>query len=241
MREARSLTKHPRFKGVISDVGGPTANMYAISCTHRSGAKCKRRCLFPSPCPKLNPDHLPQRNLLSMLRKIPGINHVFVASGIRHDLVMADPSHEEYIDMLAAYHVSGQLKLAPEHSEASVLNAMGKPDPKSLLEFREKFTHSSARHNKKQFLTYYFIAAHPGCTEEDMKKLSRFVSSKLHIRPEQVQLFTPTPSTYATLMYATGCDPFSGQKLFVEKSVKNRVAQKTQITPASLTGRKKRR
>ncbi len=231
LREAKKITEHPLFRGVISDVGGPTANMYDISCPRRASGTCNRRCLFPDTCAHLHPDHSSQIKLLCALRNLPGVKHVFIASGIRHDLVMADPSPDAYINTLAEYHVSGQIKLAPEHSEPAVLNAMGKPGPRGLLDFRRAFMLASERADKKQFLTYYLIAAHPGCSDADMNKLRAFCSSQLKIRPEQVQLFTPTPSTYSTLMYVTGRNPFTNTDLFVEKNPRKRTLQKTLITP----------
>ncbi|MBN2049046.1 MAG: YgiQ family radical SAM protein, partial [Spirochaetales bacterium] len=167
VEEGRAFTRHPRFKGIISDVGGPTANMYMTGCS--LPVPCSRaQCLFPQPCPKLNTDHSPQLRLLENLRQLPGVRHVFIASGLRHDLVLADPKHEEYINALVRHHVSGQCKTAPEHVQKSILKVMRKPLPESLLTFKNLFDRFSQDAGKKQFLTYYFIAAHPGCTLQDM-------------------------------------------------------------------------
>ncbi len=230
LQEARALAAHPRFKGTIQDVGGPTANMYGFECLRKLEGKgcCEHmRCLYPRPCAALGVDHGPQLALLKKLRKIPGVERVIVASGIRHDMVMADEKHgDAYLREVVAHHVSGRMKIAPEHSEAAVLAKMGKPGRSSLLAFRDRFYELTKRLGKKQYLTYYLIAAHPGCTEADMQALRRFCAGELKVKPEQVQVFTPTPSTYSTLMYWTERDPFSGSPCFVEKSVRGRERQK---------------
>ena len=233
LSEARRLSAHPRFKGVLLDVGGPTANMYGFECERkqRRGACRHRRCLFPKVCEHLPVDHARQRNLLKALRRLPGMRKVFVASGLRCDLVMADrQSGKAYVDALAGRHVSGQLKIAPEHTEPEVLARMGKPGG-DLLPFRERFLQASRKAGKRQFLTYYFIAAHPGTTAAHMRKLKSFCRDQLHLAPEQVQIFTPTPSTYSTLMYWTGRDPFRREKLFVEKAPREKQRQKALLLP----------
>jgi len=233
IKEAKSFLKDKNFKGIISDVGGPTANMYGFECAKKlkSGTCNNKRCVAPVTCTALHPTHKPQIELLKTLRKIPGIKRVFVASGIRFDMVLDDKQHgEEYLKEIVQHHTSGQMKIAPEHSEDKVLNLMGKPGKRYLREFREKFFKYSKEAGKNQFLTYYLIAAHPGCTERDMKKLKEFSSEKLSALPEQVQIFTPTPSTYSTLMYYTEIDPFTGNKLFVEKDINKMIAQKNIIT-----------
>ena len=161
------------------------------------------------------------------LRRIPGVKKVFVAYGIRYDMLLADAQHgKEYLKEIVAHHVSGQLKIAPEHSEEHVLAKMGKPGRADLIKFKQLFDDYSAEEHKNQFLTYYLIAAHPGCSEADMRRLKQFASQELHISPEQVQIFTPSPSTYSSLMYYTGLDPFSRQPLFVEKDIARRERQK---------------
>ncbi len=227
--EAERFVRHPLFRGVISDVGGPTANMYGIDCARkrREGACGGRKCLFPRVCPALKSDHSAQLALLRRLRALKGVRHVFVASGVRPDLVAADGRHGcEYIGELVRHHVSGQLKLAPEHTVAHVLEAMGKPGVESLLEFKDRFDAASKACGKRQFLTYYFIAAHPGCTEADMRELRRFALRRLKLSPEQVQIFTPTPLTDSTAMYYTGIDPRTGHEVFVERSQGARRRQK---------------
>jgi uncharacterized radical SAM protein YgiQ len=231
--EAQRLASHPKFKGYIHDVGGPTANMYGFSCTasNHKGICNHRRCLYPNICTHLDVNHKKQQQLLEKLRAIPGIKKAFVNSGIRYDLVCADKHcGESYLKDLAEHHVSGQMKLAPEHADQGVLNRMGKAGIASLLEFRDRFLKISREKGKKQFLTYYFLAAHPGCTEMDMKRLKSFVNKNLKLSPEQVQIFTPTPSTYSTLMYFTGLDPFTGEKIFVEKDPVCKKKQKDILT-----------
>jgi uncharacterized radical SAM protein YgiQ len=229
LAEARLLTGLPDFKGYILDVGGPTANMYGFECPLKlkQGACIEKRCIYPLVCKTLKPDHQRQINLLRRLRQVPGIKKVFVGSGIRYDLVMADIANgNQYLQEIAENHVSGQLKVAPEHSEPGVLEKMGKPGAADLLEFKRRFDEFSQKAGKKQFLTYYLIAAHPGCSEADMHHLKQFVSRELHNSPEQVQLFTPLPSTYSALMYHTGLDPFNLKPLFVEKDLARRDKQK---------------
>ena len=232
LNEARRMTRHPHFKGVISDVGGPTANMYGFECNVKMKKGCcpDKRCLFPQICPNLPVDHSKQIDVLSSIRKLADVKKVFVASGIRHDMVLHDQRHGmHYLRDVVKHHVSGQMKIAPEHSEYRVLKFMGKPDTKSLLIFKELFYKFTKELKKEQYLTYYFIAAHPGCTDRDMQKLHTFVTTKLGLIPEQVQLFTPTPSTYATLMYYTQRDPFTGKPIFVERDPARRNRQKTII------------
>jgi uncharacterized radical SAM protein YgiQ len=229
IEEAKILTTLKDFKGYIHDVGGPTANMFGYECKKKlkSGSCEDRRCLSPEICPVLKADHSAYKNLLVELRKIKKVKKIFVGSGIRYDLLATDILHgEKLIDEIANHHVSGQLKIAPEHNQDFVLEKMGKPNHNNLLWFKGKFDESSRIAGKKQFLTYYFIAAHPGCTDYDMSALRNFTDSKLKIHPEQVQIFTPTPSTYSTLMYYTGKDPFSGEELFVEKDPIRKQKQK---------------
>jgi len=229
LAEAELLTRIEGFKGYIQDIGGPTANMYGYECSKKlkSGACQDQRCLSPDVCPALKVTHLPNIKLLKQIRNIKGIKKVFISSGIRYDLLFSDGNYcDDYFHELTNHHVSGQLKIAPEHSEKKVLDKMGKPDHKNLLRFKDKFDDFSRTAGKKQFLTYYLIAAHPGCDESDMQKLKTFTSMKLNIKPEQVQIFTPTPSTYSTLMYYTEQDPFTGESVFVEKDPERKQKQK---------------
>lgn len=229
LQEAERLAAMPRFKGIIQDVGGPTANMYGFECAKKlkSGSCARKRCLYPEICSQLKVDHSKQIDLLRELRLVKGVRKVFVASGIRYDMVLADRAHgSKYLKDVVNHHVSGQMKVAPEHTENNVLRHMGKPGKESLLRFKGEFERLSAETGRRQFLTYYLIAAHPGCTEEDMRRLRTFTSQKLNIHPEQVQVFTPTPSTYSSLMYYTEMDPFTGEKLFVEKETGRKERQK---------------
>lgn len=231
--EAEAITHHPDFKGIIRDLGGPTANMYQIECRKKinSGACLDKRCIFPEICPVLKIDHSPQIDMLNKIRKIPGIRKVFIGSGIRYDMVMADQQCGlSYLHEVVNHHVSGQLKVAPEHTDPYVLKMMGKPSNQSLNAFREQFQRITREAKKEQYLTYYLIAAYPGCSDAEMKKLKEYAITYLQISPEQVQVFTPTPSTYASVMYYTEQDPFTGKKIFVEKSLKNKTHQKEIVT-----------
>jgi len=229
LREARTLATLTGFKGRIHDVGGPTANMYGFECRKKllTGACSDRSCLHPDVCPNLHPDHRPQIALLRKLREIPGIRQAIVASGIRYDLLLADRKQGiPYLREVIRHHISGQMKIAPEHSEERVLKCMGKPGRGALIAFHDLFCRLTAEAGKDQYLTYYLIAAHPGCTQADMEALRRFAGRELALQPEQVQLFTPAPATISTLMYHTGRDPWSGKRLFVEKTQAGREFQK---------------
>jgi uncharacterized radical SAM protein YgiQ len=233
LREAKLLTKLRGFKGYILDVGGPTANMYGIECHKKlkSGSCTDKRCLYPQICQSLKINHKKQMEILQKIRQIEGVKRVFVASGIRYDMVLDDQKYgEKYLSELVKHHISGQLKIAPEHTENNVLEKMGKPDRGYLKRFRDKFIQINKEQRKKQFLTYYLIAAHPGCREEDMYRLKEYTSKELKLNPEQVQIFTPTPSTYSTLMYYTERDPFTGKAIYVEKNLKKKGRQKEIVT-----------
>lgn len=233
VREAETIALQPGFKGTIHDAGGATANMYGIECRKKilEGACSDRRCLVPEICEKLDVNHSRQLSLLRSLRGVKGVKRVIVASGIRYDLVLADKKHGlEYLRELLRFHVSGQMKIAPEHMENRVLGLMGKPGSDVLLKFRELFYQVTGKMGKEQHLSYYIIAAHPGCTDKDMSSMGRFAREMLKLNPRQVQIFTPTPSTYSSLMYWTEKDPFTGEKVFVEKSFKGRERQKKIVT-----------
>lgn len=232
--EIKEITKMKKFKGNIADVGGPTANMYQVECKKKLkfGACQDRRCLYPQKCPALKIDHSKQVDLLKRLKGIDKIKKIFIASGIRYDMILDDKKcGQMYMEEIIKDHVSGQMKIAPEHTEDKVLSLMGKQGKAPLKEFKEKFYEINKKLGKKQFLTYYLIAAHPGCNEKDMLDLKRFASAELRVNPEQVQIFTPTPSTYSTLMYYTEMDPFTGKKLFVEKDNGKKQKQKDILIP----------
>ncbi|MDI9566870.1 MAG: YgiQ family radical SAM protein [Brevefilum fermentans] len=233
LAEARRLTRLPDFKGYIFDLSGPTANMYGFECPIKlqQGSCQDQSCLYPDICPSLPVDHQVQTRLLQKLRQVEGVKKVFIGSGLRYDLLLADHAHGgAYLKALVQHHTSGQLKVAPEHTQPQVLALMRKPGIDRLLEFKRRFENLSAAVKKKLFLSYYLIAAHPGCTLEDMFALKRFASRELGLLPEQVQVFTPTPSTYASLMYYTEKDPFTGEALFVEKNPAGKQRQKAVIT-----------
>ena len=232
LKEASVLTKHPEFKGYIHDVGGPTANMYGIECQRKKtkGTCRNKRCLTPVVCNKLEISHLSQIALLKKIRQMPKVKKVFIGSGIRHDLVLNDQTYGlQYLEEIIRYHISGQLKVAPEHSEDHILALMGKPPIESFMKFFRSFEKINRRMGKKQFLTCYFIAAYPGCTLKDMERLNRFSRRVLKFRPRQIQIFTPSPSTPATLMYCTGKAYDSGKPIFVEKDKRNKEKQKNLI------------
>ena len=239
LREARRIASRPGFNGVIKDVGGPTANMYGIECPKKihSGRCADRRCLGSKPCPSLPIDHSRQTALLRELSSIPGVRRVFVNSGIRYDMIVADKAHgQEYLDAIVADHVSGQMKVAPEHVSDDVLRLMGKPGRRTLEEFRSMFAESLSRCGKEEYLTYYFMAAHPGCTEDHMRELAAYCRGTLRIHPEQVQVFTPTPSSYSTAMYRTSKDR-RGRDVRVERSIQKRQRQKEIVTGRGRDGR----
>jgi uncharacterized radical SAM protein YgiQ len=233
LEEVRSFEQHPKYRGVIADVGGPTANMYGFECAKKlaKGSCEEKRCLFPKGCKSLKPTHKRQIDLLRRLRREKGVRHLFIASGIRTDLILDDRAHgEAYLQEILSHHVSGQMKIAPEHADDRVLALMGKPGKKSLLAFKARFDAINKRAKNRQFLTYYFIAAHPGCSEKEMADLKRFSSGALGLSPEQVQVFTPTPGTYSSLMYYTGLNPWSGESLFVERDNGKKEKQKRLLT-----------
>ncbi|MBU4009748.1 MAG: DUF3362 domain-containing protein, partial [Proteobacteria bacterium] len=233
IREAKLLAAHPDFKGYILDVGGPTANMYGFECEKKlsSGSCTDKRCIYPKICSMLKPDHQKQINLLKNLRKINGIKKIFISSGLRYDLLLDDKINgEKYLKEIILHHISGQLKIAPEHTEDKILNLMGKPGTKSLIEFVDKFYKYTEEAGKEQYLTYYFMVSHPGCNEDEINKMKSFISNRLKINTEQVQVFTPTPSTYSTLMYYTQVNPFNNNKIYVEKDISKKDNLKKFIT-----------
>ncbi|MBI5587042.1 MAG: YgiQ family radical SAM protein [Deltaproteobacteria bacterium] len=245
LAEAGEMTRHPLFKGRIHDAGGPSANMYGSGCERMEKKGCcpKKSCISPKVCPLLKLGHAELLSLLKALRAVKGVKKVVVASGLRHDLVLADKKDgERYLKELVLHHVSGQMKIAPEHSEANVLEKMGKPgcDRDALIKFKELFYRFTQEAGLKQFLSYYLMAAHPGCDISDMKRLKSFALKELGTLPEQVQVFTPTPSTYSTLIYWTEHDPKTGKPCFVEKSERGREEQKSILAGPNIRNEKKR-
>lgn len=242
IHEAKNLVEHPGFKGIISDLGGPTANMYGVECSaNRDTEYCpSKNCTVPSVCGRLKLNHRGQLKLLRKLRKIRGIKKVFISSGIRHDLVLADGEEgKKYLEELMRHHVSGQMKIAPEHTEETVVKLMGKSGRELLDEFIDLFTNIKKRTEKNIFLTYYFMAAHPGCGDREMKDLKKYAQERLKMVPRQVQIFTPSPSTLSTCVYFTGTVPSTGKKVFVEREMKRKVRQKHILTGKKIRDLKK--
>ena len=229
LKEAKLFTTYKDFKGVISDIGGPTANMYGYECSKKlSKGTCEEKsCMFPTMCKALKPTHQKQIELLRKVRKIEGIKKAFIASGVRYDLISDDKVHGyEYLKEIVNHHISGQMKIAPEHIDDEILGLMGKPGKQSLVDFKILFDRLNKESGKKQFLTYYLIAAHPGCEDKHMQNLKDFATNVLKMSPEQAQVFTPTPSTYSTLMYYTGLHPQTRKPLFVERDIHKKEKQK---------------
>ncbi|MGL4732758.1 MAG: YgiQ family radical SAM protein [Fusobacteriaceae bacterium] len=244
IKEVENIAGEKGFKGYISDVGGPTANMYGIECEKKikSGACKGKNCLYPKTCSQLPLNHTKQIKLLRNLKKIKNIKKIFIASGIRYDLILDDTKCGNlYLEELIKDHISGQMKIAPEHTEDKILSLMGKKGKDYLIEFKNRFYDINKKLEKKQFLTYYLIAAHPGCDEKEMNNLKKFASQELRLNPEQVQIFTPTPSTYSTLMYYTEKDPFTGKKVFVEKEISRKQRQKDVVVESKSVFKGKKR
>ena len=226
LAEAEALTKNPHFKGYIHDVGGPTANFRRPSCDKQlKYGLCKgKKCLAPAPCKQLQADHSDYIALLRKIRAIPGIKKVFIRSGIRFDYLMADPS-DEFFKELVANHVSGQLKVAPEHCSAHVLDRMGKPHIETYLKFAKKFYSYTQQIGKEQYLVPYLMSSHPGSRLKDAVELALFLKRE-KIRPEQVQDFYPTPGTLSTCMYYTELDPYTLEPVYVPKSAEDKALQR---------------
>lgn len=226
LKEAKMLTENPSFKGYIHDVGGPTANFRLPSCQNQLKAGlCKnRKCLAPKPCSQLQVSHEEYLDILREMRKIPKIKKVFIRSGVRFDYLIEDES-KEFFRELVEYHVSGQLKVAPEHCSNAVLDKMGKPHIETYKRFADEFYKITKQVNKKQYLVPYLISSHPGSTLKDAVDLAVFLK-KENIHPEQVQDFYPTPGTVSTCMFYTGIDPYTMQEVFVPKTPKEKAMQR---------------
>ncbi len=227
LREAAQITEMPDFKGYIHDVGGPTANFRAPACdkqlTH--GTCAERRCLFPTPCRQLKIDHSEYAALLRRIEALPRVKRVFIRSGIRYDYLMADPHREEFFRQLVTHHVSGQLKVAPEHCAAATLWAMGKPQISVYEAFKEEYFRLCREAGREQYLVPYLMSSHPGCTLSDAVTMALWLK-KEHYMPEQVQDFYPTPGTVSTVMYATGLDPLTGKKVYVAREYREKQLQR---------------
>ena len=229
IEEVKEITKDKDFKGYIHDVGGPTANFRHPSCKKQmEHGVCKtRQCLFPSPCKNLDADHRDYVSLLRKLRDIPKVKKVFIRSGIRFDYLLADKK-QEFLRELCEYHVSGQLKVAPEHVAGPVLSLMGKPEHKVYEEFTRQFYKMNEKIGKEQYLVPYLMSSHPGSTLKEAVELAEYCRD-LGYMPEQVQDFYPTPSTLSTCMYYTGVDPRTMQKVYVPKSPHEKAMQRALI------------
>jgi uncharacterized radical SAM protein YgiQ len=249
VREAKILSRLPDFKGYIHDLGGPTANFYAPACEkQKRGCFCSRReCLYPRPCPELRADHGPYLKTLALLRDLPGkaespagkrragtssakspglFKKIFIRSGIRFDFIGLDKKHgREFLETLCEHHVSGQLKVAPEHVSPPVLAMMGKGEAGEYERFRKDYGETNRRLGLKQYLIPYFISSHPGSTLADAVELARYLK-KTHFIPDQVQDFYPTPGTLSTVMYHTGLDPRTMEPVFVPRGEREKRLQR---------------
>lgn len=226
IREAERIVQMPNFKGYIHDVGGPTANFRHPSCEKQlTAGLCKgKKCLAPTPCKGLHADHREYLHMLRRLRKIKGVKRVFIRSGIRYDYLMADPD-DTFLRELIRYHVSGQLKVAPEHCAAAVLDKMGKPHIEAYLAFQKKFYEITKGMGKEQYLVPYLMSSHPGSTLQAAVELAVFLKQQ-HIHPEQVQDFYPTPGTLSTCMFYTELDPYTMEPVYVPKTPEEKAMQR---------------
>lgn len=226
VEEAKKLTTLNHFKGYIHDIGGPTANFRKPSCEFQlEHGLCKgKKCLAPNPCPNLVSNHAEYLDILREVRKLPRVKKVFIRSGIRYDYLLED-KNDTFFKELVENHVSGQLKVAPEHCSASVLDKMGKPHIEAYIEFSKRYFRYTGQINKEQYLVPYLMSSHPGSTLDDAIELACFLK-KNHIRPEQVQDFYPTPGTISTCMFYTELDPYTMEKVYVAKTPHDKALQR---------------
>ena len=226
VHEAEQIAKHPDFKGYIHDVGGPTANFRFPACKKQDahGLCREKRCLFPQACGNLEADHRDYLSLLRKLRTVPGVKKVFVRSGLRYDYMMADDNDEFFLE-LVKYHISGQLKVAPEHMSDNALYYMGKPSFSIYEKFRERYTRINEKLGKKQYLVPYLMSSHPGATLDDAILLAEYLN-QVGYMPEQVQDFYPTPGTLSTAMYYTELDPRTMKPVYVAKTAEEKAMQR---------------
>ena len=226
LAEAEKIINMPGFKGYIHDVGGPTANFRRPSCDlQEEHGLCKgKKCLAPKPCPNLSVDHSEYLDILRSLRQLPGVKKVFIRSGIRYDYLLCD-NDDTFFKELVEHHVSGQLKVAPEHCSAAVLDKMGKPHIEAYIKFSKQYFSYTGEINKEQYLVPYLMSSHPGSTLKDAVELAVFLK-KHHIRPEQVQDFYPTPGTISTCMFYTGLDPYAMEEVYVARTPHEKALQR---------------
>ena len=230
VNEVKRLTQKEDFKGYIHDVGGPTANFRGPGCKKqlKSGVCTHRDCLYPAVCPNMTPDHSEYLDLLRAVRAVDGVKKVFIRSGIRYDYLVADPHCDAFIDELCRYHISGTLKVAPEHISDRVLHYMRKPSKKVFLDFDKRYKAANKRLGKKQYLIPYLISSHPGSTLEDAVELAVFLKEYGFV-PDQVQDFYPTPGTLSTCMYYTELDPLTMKPVYVAKNMEEKRMQRALI------------
>ncbi len=228
--EVKKLTEKKDFKGYIHDIGGPTANFRGPACKKqlKSGVCTHKDCLYPAVCPNMTVDHSDYLDLLRAVRAVDGVKKVFIRSGIRYDYLMADPHCDEFIDELCRYHISGTLKVAPEHISDRVLYYMRKPSKKVFLDFDKKYKQTNKRLGKKQYLIPYLISSHPGSTLEDAVELAVFLKEYGFV-PDQVQDFYPTPGTLSTCMYYTELDPLTMKPVYIAKNMEEKRMQRALI------------
>lgn len=226
IREAKKMIAHPEFKGYIHDVGGPTANFMDIACKKQTkvGACKDRQCLFPKPCPNMKIDHSRYLGLLRKLRKLKGVKKVFIRSGIRFDYLINDKD-DTFFKELCQYHISGQLRVAPEHVSDNVLKHMGKPENSVYNRFSDKFYDINKKLGMKQYIVPYLMSSHPGSTLHDAVRLAQYLNEH-HINPQQVQDFYPTPGTISTCMFYTELDPFTMKRVYVPKKGAEKAMQR---------------
>ena len=226
MVEAEKLTNMPNFKGYIHDIGGPTANFRQTSCEmQKEHGLCKgKKCLAPKPCKNLSVDHSEYLDILRSVRNLPKVKKVFIRSGIRYDYLLEDKD-DTFFRELVEHHVSGQLKVAPEHCSGAVLDKMGKPHIEAYIDFSKRYFKYTGEVNKEQYLVPYLMSSHPGSTLDDAIELALFLK-KNHIRPEQVQDFYPTPGTISTTMYYTGLDPYTMEEVYCAKNPHDKALQR---------------
>ena len=229
IKEAKNMTEDPFFKGYIHDVGGPTADFRQPACSKQmtKGVCTNRQCLFPKPCANLVADHSDYLQLLRKLRKLPKVKKVFIRSGIRFDYVLEDKK-TPFLQELTDYHVSGQLRVAPEHVSNRVLKMMGKPSHEVYEEFLKKYKNCCKKSGKEQYAVPYFMSSHPGCGLKEAIELAEYIRD-LGFMPEQVQDFYPTPSTVSTCMYYTGINPLTMEKVYVPKNPHEKAMQRALI------------
>jgi uncharacterized radical SAM protein YgiQ len=233
IREILKISSLPDFRGYISDLGGPSANMYGMQGIKMEVcSKCSRpSCIWPKVCDNIDTGHERLTRLYKEVNRMKGIKKAFIGSGVRYDLLFpewnkkAGKAEEEYLEELVTGHISGRLKVAPEHTSARVLSFMRKPPFQLFRRLKKKFDNITARHGLRFEIMPYFISSHPGCSEQDMRNLAEEVRT-MGIRPEQVQDFTPTPMTLSTLMYYTGVDPYTGKKVYVARGIEEKRRQK---------------